>query len=603
MVVKRPFSLLLKLALALAVIFSFDLIRSDQEPVLAVDQDIHSITVDTVLQEDGSAKITEYWDITTHEGTEIYKPLVLTDAQELSDYQVSMDGQPFSPQKSWDVDASFNAKAYQFGRNENSELNWGISDYGRHTYQVSYRISNFVMQTTTNQMIYWRFISDNLADSPESIRMTIASEKEDFNLENNRVWGFGFRGQVHIEDGKVVAESKESLPSSGSGILLVRIPQGTYPTQWTSDKAFDDYVKEAFEGSDYNWEDYDSNAAVEDITSMPGEGMPKLIKWGLIGLGGLGVVGILAGEFQYIKSKRALKKWYPSIERRSQELDGQYYRDLPADNIYSDYFILDQLAIDDLDSNYLTGTILYLVKEGGLKLGGETGLFKDNHYFMVNSAYQAPDLDPIKDWWRIFNEVADDKGQFSEKDFKKYCQSRTDRLKGVSISYRSYSKNYLLAGDFIQNKTYAKAKEDQDQRYLADSQVTYPFTDKGHQLRDNWVKFYNYLKDFSLLNERGAQEVALWDRLLIYAAVLGIAAEVAKEFANLYPDFEKQSVYTGTGDINFWQYYYIANIMNRSYTQSIAPEMTSAMSSGGGGFSSFGGGGGAFGGGGGGGAR
>ncbi|MDK6591454.1 hypothetical protein, partial [Actinotignum timonense] len=86
--------------------------------------------MDTVLQEDGSAKITEHWDITTHEGTEIYKPLVLTDAQELTDYQVSMDGQPFSPKKNWDVDASFAAKAYQFGRNENSELNWGISDYG-----------------------------------------------------------------------------------------------------------------------------------------------------------------------------------------------------------------------------------------------------------------------------------------------------------------------------------------------------------------------------------------------------------------------------------------------------------------------------------------
>ncbi|MDK6421238.1 DUF2207 domain-containing protein, partial [Aerococcus urinae] len=101
----------------------------------------------------------------------------------------------------------------------------------------------------------------------------------------------------------------------------------------------------------------------------------------------------------------------------------------------------------------------------------------------------------------------------------------------------------------------------------------------------------------------GAQEVALWDRLLIYAAVLGIAEEVAKEFASLYPDFEKQSVYSGANDINFWQYYYIANAMNRSYSQSLAPEMTSAMSSGGGGFSSFGGGGGAFGGGGGGGAR
>lgn len=86
--------------------------------------EINAIDVDVTLQSDGSALIREKWDMNTDEGTEIYKGLNLEGVQDISNFTVSMDGQPLEEQASWDVDDSFDQKAGTYGQNSN-ELNWG----------------------------------------------------------------------------------------------------------------------------------------------------------------------------------------------------------------------------------------------------------------------------------------------------------------------------------------------------------------------------------------------------------------------------------------------------------------------------------------------
>lgn len=106
----------------------------------------------------------------------------------------------------------------------------------------------------------------------------------------------------------------------------------------------------------------------------------------------------------------------------------------------------------------------------------------------------------------------------------------------------------------------------------------------------NLIKFKNYLKDYSLISERGVNEVKLWDSFMIYAAMYGISQEVYKNFTAIYPEYEQISMY---------DYYMINNI--HTFSSSVATSMTQSVqnfeSSSGGGFSSMGGGGGSFGGG------
>ena len=112
-----------------------------------------------------------------------------------------------------------------------------------------------------------------------------------------------------------------------------------------------------------------------------------------------------------------------------------------------------------------------------------------------------------------------------------------------------------------------------------------------------------YLKDFSLIHEREAVEVHLFEDYLIIAQMLGIAKKVANQFKELYPNVIEDSIF----DYN--DYIFVHSISYRTIrTASCARTMSdmakAASSGGGGGGRSFGGGGGGSrGGGGGGGGR
>ena len=46
-----------------------------------------------------------------------------------------------------------------------------------------------------------------------------------------------------------------------------------------------------------------------------------------------------------------------------------------------------------------------------------------------------------------------------------------------------------------------------------------------------------YLKDFSLVDERGAQEVALWKDYLVFATLFGIADQVLRDMKKINPAY------------------------------------------------------------------
>ena len=108
-----------------------------------------------------------------------------------------------------------------------------------------------------------------------------------------------------------------------------------------------------------------------------------------------------------------------------------------------------------------------------------------------------------------------------------------------------------------------------------------------------------FLKEFTLIKEREAIEVNLWNEYLMYAQIFGIAEEVANQFKKLYPEIitDMDNMGYDYGDIIF------INTITRDgiKSASTARERAQSYNSGGGGFSSGGGGGGSFGGGGGGG--
>ena len=104
-----------------------------------------------------------------------------------------------------------------------------------------------------------------------------------------------------------------------------------------------------------------------------------------------------------------------------------------------------------------------------------------------------------------------------------------------------------------------------------------------------------YLNYYTLIYEREAVEVALFEEYLIFAQLVGIAKKVAKEFEDLYPEVIEASSFKSYNNIMF-----IDTVIKESVRiveKRKIGSTTRNYSSGGGGFSSSNGGGGSFGGG------
>ncbi len=120
-----------------------------------------------------------------------------------------------------------------------------------------------------------------------------------------------------------------------------------------------------------------------------------------------------------------------------------------------------------------------------------------------------------------------------EKEFSKWAQKNYKIIDELKKNLSMYSLDLMVRRGYLEQK---------DIRVLAFINTTViSCTDNGEQLFDNIVQFENYLKDFSLLNERVAREVHLWEELLIWASLFGIAEEVAQQFEELYPQYTKES--------------------------------------------------------------
>lgn len=592
----------------LAILFTSFLLIFTNVNVFAANE-INRLDVDVTLEADGSARIVETWDMSNDEGTEVYKPLEIESAQELTDFEVKMDGQPFQPVGTWDIEADFAEKAGTFGQNGN-ELNWGITDYGDHTYDVAYTISNFVTQTETEQMIFWKFINDSMDPAPENISVTISSKVAPFNLETNRIWAFGFGGRIDITDGRVVAASDTPLTGENYATLLVRIPANTYPTAFTVDRTFDSFVQQAFEGSSYNWEDYNPNATYEELTADPTKSQFEsfldrtwqAIKGFVFAIGAL-LVALVSGwgMWRSIQNSRLLKKYYPPIKELEKRLDGQYYREQPLPNVTHSYAVLEEMKVSEMQENYLTAGLLSLVKDGYLSIHQETesrmfGRDKEVTFFQLTDKREVPW--PLDKLYYLLQRIGAGDGRITQDDFAEYVKKNPDNYLSYFSHLQRNSKDYLLENGYTQELLIAKSRKEKTELDIANELNEFAYTDRGFAMRDNHVKFKNYLLDFSLLNERDAVEVNLWQELMVYAAAFGVTDQVEKEFAKIYPNFTEEM--PGYNGIPIHTFLLFSHHVDHTYQQAVASE---SSSSGGGGFSSFGGGGGSFGGGSGGGTR
>jgi len=196
---------------------------------------IRDVDIRVELQQDGSAWITQVWDVNVRSsGTEWYVPVSNLGPMTVSQLQVSEEGVPYeSLGEKWDVDRSRSWKKNKCGivpKRNGVELCWGLGEEGPHRWTARFYVTGLVQAYEEADGFNFMFVNRGLSPAPEHVRVTIvpAFSCAPWTLDNTGVWGFGFYGDIQVKEGHIVEESLESLSSSSSVIALVKFEKGLF---------------------------------------------------------------------------------------------------------------------------------------------------------------------------------------------------------------------------------------------------------------------------------------------------------------------------------------------------------------------------------------
>lgn len=530
---------------------------------------ISSINMDIYLSDTGDATITETWQTYLDEGTENYHPYFNIGNSKIIFNSVKDDrGTTYNYNSNWNIDNSFEIKKNTFGiYNSGNEydLCWGISEYGNRTYTLNYTIQNFIYNTTDNyQILYWTLIPKGMSSSVDKVYIKVHANN---NFSDDLpVWGYGnYGGTAYVYNGIIEATSPEKgLSTDQYMTILVKFSSNTFNTTNSIDKSWDEVYSEAKKGA---------TAYKENDNSF----MSILSNFLYI------IVAVLVFVPYALSAKR---KKNHMISGKDELKDVLPFRDIPfgEDYFYTNY-LAQEYDLISTDTNILGAMFLKWIKNNYLTISTEEkGIFKTKTTKFIinpNSTNQITDPNELK-LWDIINKAAVD-NILEDNEFKKYCKKNYQTLLNLFDNINdNIDKNLKNNNAFITTveikKTFGTSK-----KYTATSKLN----EDARKLAGLKVFF----KDFTSLNEKQPIEVKQWREYLIYAQILGMAEQVAKEFKKFYPD-----VIT---DVNYNDIILINNFSNNGvYAAMDARSRAENYSAGGGGFSFGGGGGGSFGGGG-----
>ena len=576
--------------------------------------EVYSIDISADIDENGLAHVKEVWKTNedSFDATEKYKVISDLNGIKIRDFKVSRNGEDFTEIKPWNLDLSFEEKKNHYGmiQKENGvELCWGITEFGENTYTLTYTIDPIVVGLNDYDMVYYRFIKENLEPLPDSISMTINSYKP--FADETSLWAFGFQGNIENKDGKIIAKSSGDV---NYGLVMLRMPKGTFATSLKIDQDFDYYKEMAIENSDFENNSYD-NSSDEEISDYDQDTSdyyededydgdfnandyfdqgPSFWDFGRF----FSILPMLFSALTvgiFIKNKNESDSFRPinkEVLKNPKEFKEEYFREIPYQGPVEDTYLINLYAYKTNSfENYMTAFLLKWVYQGVVEFGEEDvkKLFMTHTISYIKLIQKPEDMSLVESsFYDILQECETytDDGKITQKEIEEYVR---DHQRIPEVLSRKLSKNSLdklCQGQYLSNEKTKKKFAFSNDSYKNNVKIE----EKGLELYENFIKFKNYLADYSLIKERDINEVKLWDSFMIYAAIYGISKEVYKNFTEIYPEYEKMS---------YFDYYMIANI--NSYSHSVSQSFNNAANnfenSSHGGFSSFSGGGGSFGGG------
>ncbi|MBR7004041.1 MAG: DUF2207 domain-containing protein [Bacteroidales bacterium] len=525
-------------------------------PSLAQSQ-VDTVRIDVELQDDGSAFIRERWVIdVSGDITEWYLGKENLGRMDISDFRVTDEtGLEYAYEgKNWDIHRTRKEKAGKCGivqKRDGYELCWGVGSSGPHTYIASYTLTGLVKGYSDRDGFNYMFVTPT--DNARDVLLTLRKNGTILTDANTQVWGFRFHGETEVLGGAVNYWSTRPFNSNSALVAMVSFEKGIFTPSLTYDKSFEEVKEEAFKGSDYKKSE---GWLLENLLQL-------LMVFIFIMVPFLGIGRMIA------------------IKRRKKELlggkmkDVAWFRDVPvggdlreASNILRAF---SGKTITE-NQNLIAAYMMRLFYKGAFSLVPQSGsnvAFKIGQLDLQSDSVSDMDLSLESELFEFFKEAAGNDTILQKKELRRWADRNAKRI-------------YNWQNKIPDGKTL---------KTLPPSDVQEVFGLK------------KFLKDFTLIKDRGTVEVKLWNNYLIFASLYGIADQVYKDFKKVCPEYftlsQQMAQMQEVTPVVIWNTFGdTSRYFNQSAINYSARHSTGTTRwSGGGGFTSFGGGGGFSGGG------
>ena len=465
--------------------------------------------INVKINKDGSADIESIMDFEPSKGTEYYIPIENLGKSEILNYNVSeiIEGKevPYETLKTWNVKQTKEQKAKKAGivKTKNGyELCFGFGEYKRKTFVLRYRVTNFIKLLKDSDMIYWQFVNKNLSSAPKTVKVTISKAEGKFDNANAKIWAFGNKGKIEFLNGKIVFNSLSGLSSSNYVTVLVKLNKGEITSGETINKDFSYYQDLAFKGSDYT-KNNAKRKLIHDVT--------------------LFVVAPIVVFASFLTVLFLVKKKGYS----KGDFKGEYYRDIPEKEWWKLSYILKNAGFDGNEAIFRAYFLKWIQAKLLIPITEEKGVVFKKDVLALKINEDAPkefDTKIEEKFYTMVVEASMGDGILQEDEFSKYLKDeiKQHRFQELSEELEFLSLDYARENNLFDKKT--------------NGEWTKKYNEKGKGFVANLIKYYNYLKDFSLLSEREISEIKVWKELLIYATLYDVTDVVEEQLRKLSPE-------------------------------------------------------------------
>lgn len=548
-------------------------------------QIMDKLNYDIILNEDGSADITETWDIYIDHTNTIFRTFKKTNKYgNISNVKVKdLKTERNLNKIDYEMYHVTTDSYYALTTKPNIfEIAWGTgmeNKIGKKQYQVTYTITNVVNSYKDCQEFYWKLLDTDNGIPVKKVTGTITMPESVRNKENLKAWGHGpLNGKIDIESNDKIKFSVNNLDTGK--MLEIRVVT----------------LENMFNVNNSKINNYRFLNQIINEESKSANETNNFSKYFYSIIIAIYSIAIIINILQSIKFYKISKRKNDGIIHT----DLQYYRDIPRSETstppeaaYLYFFNKDKDNIIFYQSNMVSATILDLTLKGyiNLRVNGK------NVYVKIMKDIDGLNEDEKAVYKILKGTSKKEKGEFeiskinafAKKHYNKYSelinkminesresiynQKLIDKANKKAYKQATSAKSkysiilgiiqFILVGYIIGllpffNRIYTGIfRVGFETNFIILSLILLPFilsilielkmksksqnkiavlTQKGTEEQEQWKALARYIKDFSMLDEKELPSLVIWEKYLIYATAFGIADKAIKQMKAKYPE-------------------------------------------------------------------